>query len=78
MINKNATKKRRRANIRKDNRKEIKELGKGLYRGKLHYQINAEWKCKIMHIKIGYLTLKKENKLLLKRVLKCIIMTLKR
>ena len=41
----------------------IKELGKGLYRGKLHYQINAESKCKIMHIKIGYLALKKENKL---------------
>lgn len=31
MINKNATKKQRRANIRKDNRKDIKELGKGSY-----------------------------------------------
>ena len=62
MINKNTTEKRRWANIRIDSRNDRKELRKGLDWGKFYYQINAVWKCKIMHIKIGDHALKTEKK----------------
>ena len=62
MINKNTTEKRRWANIRKDSRNDRKELRKGLDWGKFYYQINAVWKCNIMHLKIGDHTLKTEKK----------------
>ena len=44
-----------------DSRNDRKKFRKGLYWGKFYYQINAVWKCKIMHIKIGDHALKKRK-----------------